>query len=41
MCFSESARKMTQNGGRAVATGSIFDYLVCVYVYENKEKGGP
>ena len=25
ICFSESARKMTQNGGRVVAIGSIFD----------------
>ena len=24
VCFSESARKMTQNGGRIVAIGSIF-----------------
>ena len=27
-CFSESARKMTQNGGRIVAIGSIFDMNV-------------
>ena len=25
VCFSDSARKMTQSGGRVVAIGSIFD----------------
>jgi len=34
VCFSESARKMMQNGGRDVAIGSISDYVICVYVYE-------
>ena len=28
VCFSESARKMTQNGGRVVAIGSIFDKFI-------------
>ena len=35
--FSESARKMTQNGGRVVAIGSIFDMNVKGYV-RNMEK---
>ena len=38
-CFSDSARKMTQNGGRVVAIGSIFDMNIKVYV-RNMEKIG-
>ena len=39
VCFSESARKMTQNGGRVVAIGSIFDMNIKVYV-RNMGKNG-
>ena len=37
VCFSDSARKMTQNGGRVVAIGWIFDMNIKAYV-RNKEK---
>ena len=37
VCFSDSARKMTQNGGRVVAIGSIFDMNIKAYV-RNMEK---
>ena len=38
VCFSDSARKMTQNGGRVVAIGSIFDMNVKAYVRVMTEK---
>ena len=31
VCFSDSARKMTQNGGRIVAIGSIFDDFIYAF----------
>ena len=33
VCFSESARKMMQNGGRVVAIGSIFDVIRSIFFH--------
>ena len=38
--FSEPARKMTQNGGRVVGIGSMFDMNIKACV-RNMEKWGP
>ena len=40
VCFSESARKMMQNGGRVVAIGSIFDILIYFCNLEDIRKNG-